>query len=110
MHLDFSVQKQLHATTMDVQPSLLKRDAGKIRRVEQAADLAAVLDLTPAAGGLAEYVWLERMTELGPSAAPEIVARGCTAIGCARGGSHARASRSGSSTLCGGSGTLEPRR
>jgi hypothetical protein len=75
LHLDLSVQERLHATTKAVQPSLLKRDAPKIRRIEQAADLAALLDLAPAAGGLAEYAWLKRVTELGAGAAAEIVAR-----------------------------------
>lgn len=74
-HLDFSAQEQLHATTMAVQPSLLQRDAPKIRRIEQAADLDAVLDLAPVAGGLAEYAWLKRVTVQGASAAAEIVAR-----------------------------------
>ncbi len=75
MHLDISVQEQLVKTTTLVQPSLRQRDAGKIQRVEQAADVAAVLDLAPVAGGLAEYPWLKRMWAFGASAAPEVVAR-----------------------------------
>ena len=75
MHLDFSVQEKLIETTMDVQPSLWKRDANKIRQIEEAVDLAAVLDLTPVATGLADYAWLKRMRELGDSAAAGIVAR-----------------------------------
>jgi len=75
MHLDFSVQEKLIETAMDVQPSMWKRDASKIRRIEEAADLAAVLDLTPVATGLADYAWLKRMREFGASAAPGIVAR-----------------------------------
>jgi hypothetical protein len=75
MHLDFRVQEKLIETTLDVQPSLWKRDASKIRRIEQAADCAAVLDLAPGATGLADYAWLKRLREFGPSAAPEIVAR-----------------------------------
>jgi hypothetical protein len=75
MHLDFRVQEKLIETTMAVQPALWKRDASKIRRVEQAADLGAVLELAPVATGLADYAWLKRMREFGASAAPEIVAR-----------------------------------
>ena len=75
MHLDFSVQEKLVETTMDVQPSLWKRDASKIQQIEQAGHWAAVLDLTPVATGLADYAWLKRMREFGASAAPAIVAR-----------------------------------
>ncbi|NEV64724.1 hypothetical protein [Thiorhodococcus minor] len=75
MHLDFAVQEKLIETTMDVQPFLWKRDASKIRQIEQATDLAAVLDLTPVATGLADYAWLKRMREFGTSAAPAIVTR-----------------------------------
>jgi hypothetical protein len=75
MHLDFRVQEKLIETTMDMQPSLWKRDASKIQRIEQAADVAAVLDLTPIATGLADYAWLKRMRELGASSVPAIVAR-----------------------------------
>ena len=75
MHLDFRVQEKLIETTMEVQPSLWQRDSSKIRQVEQAADLAAVLDLAPVATGLADYAWLKRMREFGAAAAPEIVAR-----------------------------------
>jgi hypothetical protein len=75
MHLDFSVQEKLIETAMDVQPSLWKRDASKIRQIEGAADLAAVLDLTPVATGLADYAWLKGMKTFGASAAPGILAR-----------------------------------
>ncbi len=75
MHLNFRVQETLIETTMDLQPSLWKRDANKIQRIEQAAGIEAVLDLAPNAGGLAEYSWLKRVLEFGSSAAPAIVAR-----------------------------------
>jgi hypothetical protein len=75
MHLNFRVQEMLIATTMDVQPSLWKRDAKKIQRIEQAIGLEAVLDLAPSASGLAEYAWLKRLFEFGSSVAPAIVRR-----------------------------------
>ena len=75
MHLNFRVQETLIATTMDLQPSLWKRDANKIHRIEQAIGLEAVLDLAPSASGLAEYAWLKRLLGFGSSVAPAIVAR-----------------------------------
>lgn len=75
MHLDFRVQDKLVETTMDVQPSLWNRDANKIQKIEQAADIEAVLDLAPAATGLAGYAWPKRMRDFGPGAANNIVAR-----------------------------------
>ena len=65
MHLNFRVQETLIATTMDLQPSLWKRDANKIHRIEQAIGLEAVLDLAPSASGLAEYAWLKRLLGFG---------------------------------------------
>ena len=75
MHLDFRVQKVLIETTMDLQPSLWKRDANRIQRIEQAAGIEAVLDLAPAATGLADYAWLKRMRDFGPVAASNIAER-----------------------------------
>jgi hypothetical protein len=75
MHLDFRVQETLVATTMEVQPSLWKRDAAKIERIELAADVEAVLDLAPGATGLADHAWLKRMRAFGPGAANAIVER-----------------------------------
>ena len=75
MHLNFRVQETLIATTMDLQPSLWKRDANKIHRIEQAIGLEAVLDLAPSASGLAEYAWLKRLLGFGSRVAPAIVAR-----------------------------------
>jgi hypothetical protein len=60
---------------MDLFPALWKRDHPKIQRIEQALDLESVLDLTPAAMGLADYAWLKRMRGFGPDAADRIVAR-----------------------------------
>ena len=75
MHLNFGVQDTLAATTMDLLPALWKRDHAKIQRIEQAPDLESVLDLAPAAMGLADYAWLKRMRGFGPDAADRIVAR-----------------------------------
>jgi hypothetical protein len=75
MHLNFGVQDTLAETTMDLLPGLWKRDHAKIQRVEQAPDLESVLDLAPAATGLADYAWLKRMRGFGPDAADRIVAR-----------------------------------
>jgi len=75
MHLNFQVQEMLAATTMDLQPSLWKRDANQVQRIERADGLEAVLDLAPAASGLAEYAWLKRLLDFGSSVAPAIVAR-----------------------------------
>ena len=49
MHLDFTVQEQLVATTLQVQPLIRQRDAEDIKRVEEASDVEAVLDLAPMA-------------------------------------------------------------
>ncbi len=75
MHLDFRVYEKMAETTMDVQPSLWNRYANKIQKIEQAADIEAVLDLAPAATGLAGYAWPKRMRDFGPSAADNIVTR-----------------------------------
>ncbi|MFZ0790553.1 MAG: hypothetical protein WAM94_13140 [Chromatiaceae bacterium] len=75
MHLNFGVQDTLAETTMDLLPALWKRDHAKIQRIEQAPDLESVLDLAPAAMGLADYAWLKRMRGFGPDAADRIVAR-----------------------------------
>jgi hypothetical protein len=75
VNLDFSVHEQIFQAAVKTQPSILQRDRGDIQRIEQAADLGALLDLSPVAIGLAEYPWLKRMRAFGDSAAPEIVAR-----------------------------------
>jgi hypothetical protein len=75
MHLNFEVQDTLAATTMDLIPTLWKRDHAKIQQIELAPDLESVLDLAPAAMGLADYAWLKRMRGFGPDAADQIVAR-----------------------------------
>ena len=75
MHLDLRVHDKLVETTMNLQPSLWRRDADKIRMIEQAADIEAVLDLATDATGLARYAWSKRTREFGPSVANAIVAR-----------------------------------
>jgi len=75
MHIDFSAQEALVATALRVQPSLWQRDAKKIKRIEQASDVEAVLDLVPTAMGVAEYTWLKRMRGFGPSGANAIAER-----------------------------------
>jgi hypothetical protein len=75
MHLDFTVQEQLVATTLQVQPLIRQRDAEDIKRVEEASDVEAVLDLAPMATGLASYAWLKRMRRFGPSGADAIAGR-----------------------------------
>jgi hypothetical protein len=75
MHLDWRVYDKLVATTMNLHPSLWKRDADKIQKIEQAADIEAVLDLAADATGLASYAWPKRIREFGPNAANHIVAR-----------------------------------
>ncbi len=75
MHVDFSVREELVATALRVQPSLWQRDAEKIKRIEQASDVEAVLDLVPTATGMADYAWLKRMRGFGPSGADAIAER-----------------------------------
>ncbi len=75
MHVDFSAQETLIATTRRVQPSLWQRDAEKIKRIEQATDVEAVLDLVPTVMGVAEFAWMKRMLGFGPSAAAAIAER-----------------------------------
>ena len=75
MHVDFSMQEELVATTRRVQPSLWQRDAEKIKRIEQAFDVETVLDLAPTATGMADYAWLKRMRGFGPSGADAIAER-----------------------------------
>jgi len=75
MHLDWRVYDKLVETTMNLHPSLWKRDADKIQQIEQAADIEAVLDLATDAIGLASYAWPKRIREFGPNAANHIVAR-----------------------------------
>jgi len=75
MHLDASVQEELVATTLRVQPSLWRRDAEAIERIEQASDVQAVLDLAPTATGMANYAWLKRMRGFGASGADAIAER-----------------------------------
>jgi hypothetical protein len=75
MHVDFSVQEELVATALRVQPSLWQRDAEKIKRIEQVSDVEAVLDLAPTATGMADYAWLKRMRGFGPSGADAIAER-----------------------------------
>ena len=75
MHVDFSVQEELVATTLRVQPSLWQRDAEKIKRIEQASDVEDVLDLVPTATGVADYAWLKRMRGFGASGADAIAER-----------------------------------
>jgi len=75
MHVDFSAQETMIATTRQVQPSLWQRDAEKIKHIEQATDVEAVLDLVPAATGVAEFAWMKRMLGYGPSAAAAIAER-----------------------------------
>ncbi len=75
MHLDFSMQEELFATTRRIQPSLWQRDVEKFKRVEQASGVEAVLDLVPTAMGMAEYAWLKRMIGFGSSGADAITER-----------------------------------
>mgnify|MGYP006288447507 FL=1 len=74
MHLEFSVQAQVFEQVLAMQPSLRQRDGARIRRIEEASDLAALIELVPIAGGLAEYPWLKRMRAFSVTTAPEIVA------------------------------------
>ena len=83
MHVDFSVQEELVATTLRVQPSLWQRDAEKIKRIEQASDVEDVLDLVPTATGVADYAWLKRMRGFGASGADAIAERLTPAAGSA---------------------------
>ena len=82
MHLDWRVYDKLVETTMNLHPSLWKRDADKIQMIEQAADIEAVLDLATDAIGLARYAWPKRIREFGPML-PTTLLRDSTAIGCA---------------------------
>ena len=75
MHLNWRVYDKLVETTLHLHPSVWKRDADKIQKIEQAADIEAVLDLATDATGLASYAWPKRMREFGPNAASHIVAR-----------------------------------
>jgi hypothetical protein len=74
-HLDVRTQEMLMSATIQYQPSVLTRDAKKTRKVEDAVDLEALLDLTPIAGGIAESVWYGRMQEFVPAAAGSIADR-----------------------------------
>ncbi len=74
MQLEFSVQAHVFEQASAMRSSLRQRDGARIRRVEEAADLAALIELVPIAGGLAEYPWLKRMRAFGAGAAPEVVA------------------------------------
>ncbi len=65
----------LVATTLRVQPSLWQRDAEKIKRIEQASDVEAVLDLVATATGVADYAWLKRMRGFGSSGADAVAER-----------------------------------
>jgi hypothetical protein len=56
MHLDFTVQEQLVATTLQVQPLIRQRDAEDIKRVEEASDVEAVLDWVGRAHGRATWL------------------------------------------------------
>jgi hypothetical protein len=75
MHLDQRTQEMLIAAAIQHQPSVMARDAKKTLRVEDAADIEALLDLTPIANGIAEPVWYRRMHEFGPAAAGNIAER-----------------------------------
>lgn len=72
MHLNVQTQETVMAAAIELQPSLLKRDATHIEQIENAVDIGAVLDLTPTASGLAEPMWYRRMQDFGPSAAGSI--------------------------------------
>jgi hypothetical protein len=55
-----------------MRPILQERDRAQIELVKQAATPAALIDLAPAATGLAESTWQDRMRQLGPDAIPLI--------------------------------------
>jgi hypothetical protein len=63
--------------------SIWERDGARVRRIEEAADLAALIELAPIAGGLAEYPWLKRMRRSARALSLRL-SLGCAAIGCAR--------------------------
>ena len=75
MHLGVSVQEEFFATTLRVQSSLWQRDSAKIKCIEKAPDVEAVLDLAPTATGLADNAWLKRMHGFGPSGADAFAKR-----------------------------------
>lgn len=75
MQLEFSMQEVVFEQVLNQSSSIWERDGARVRRIEEAADLAALIELAPIAGGLAEYPWLKRMQAFGPSAVPEVVAR-----------------------------------
>lgn len=75
VHLDAIVQDGFMSTVMNLQPSLWQRDADNIKAIEQAADVEAVLDLTPTTMNLADHAWLKRMREFGPLVANAIAGR-----------------------------------
>jgi hypothetical protein len=75
MQLDCRAQDRLLETPVDLQPDLWKRNAAKIRNINQAADVDALLDLTPMATGLAGCAWPKRIREFGADAADRIVTR-----------------------------------
>jgi len=75
MQLEFSMQAVVFEQVLNQSASIQDRDGARVRRIEEAADLAALIELAPIAGGLAEYPWLKRMRAFGASAVPEVVAR-----------------------------------
>jgi len=72
MHLNIQTREMVMQATVDIQPTLLKRDAARIEQIENAPDIESVLALAPTAIGLAEPVWYRRIHEFGPSAAEAI--------------------------------------
>ena len=61
--------------TAQVSPEVWERDRGDIQRIEQAATVEDVLDLTSIASGLAEPPWHRRMRQFGDEAVPLITQR-----------------------------------
>jgi len=74
MNLEFRSQEAL-AEALAQFPPVAQRDSARVEQIQSAANIEALLDLTPIAIGLADHAWITRMREFGPAVAKKIAAR-----------------------------------
>lgn len=75
MQLDYRLEETVGEALRVFQPDVWQRDGQAVRRIEQAPDIEAVLDLTPGVMGLSDVAWSKRMRGFGTDAANPIAAR-----------------------------------
>ncbi len=75
MTLDPATGDSVRKTMMRLNPLLMLRDGAQVKKIRQAATVEELFDLLPAATGLADFAFAERLRQFGSEALPALTAR-----------------------------------